>query len=280
MLGIGKKLWIVIAIVAIVVAIFGVETFVGYVKGGQKSLKTYVSEHTPTKMDVARIEELIQKEAEKIGGFSDEISSLEDKITAERNKVSRIEAEITEHKEGLAKERKIIADKQESYFVDGRKRSRTEIEQDAARRIKYIKSLEGQLEVSNGLIDTLSTTASNCRDSLAIATQSVLAKQLDLEKMKAREMNASIQARAVALSNNLMGIGESILNQSELQEAMDTYGQKIAKMERQGGNVPQVDTPLIDFTEKEDSTPDLMEQIDNVIGPSVAKAETPAPIAE
>jgi len=272
-----KKLWILIAVVSVLIAIFGLDTVVGYIRGGRETVKDLVSEHTTTKMDVARIEALIKSEAVKIGEFSDEIMGLEEKIAAERNKVGRIEKEIDTHKEGLAKARELINEDKGTYFVDGRKRSITEIEADAARRVKYLKSLEGQLEVSNGLIDTLSVTANTCRDNLTLATQNILSRQLDLEKMKAREMNAQIQAKAVALSNSLMGIGDSILEQSELQEAMDTYGAKIAKMERIGGNVPQVDAPLIDYTSEDEKAPDLMEQIDSVLGTKkVAKAEIPS----
>ena len=267
-----KKVWIVVAVVALVVGIFGWDTAVGYLKGARDSIKKTVSDNTPTSMDVSRIEALIKDEVENIGEFEDELAALDDKIQGENEKIARIDKEVEDQTDGLRVARELIGQNKKVYFAGGRNRSFGEIEADASARVKYIASLTAQRELCVSLTDQLTKTSRNCQASLSTARKNILAKQIELEQMKAREMNAEIQARAAALSQSLIGMSDSILNHSELQEAMKVYEGKIAKKERQAGRVAQTNSPWIDYSEpKDDTTPTLINEIDRVLASDTKK---------
>lgn len=248
----------------VVVGIFGWDTAKGYVKGAQESLKGIVSKHTSTEMDVSRIEALIKKEAGKINDFHGEIADLSDKIKGEQEKVKRIEVELVEQRDGLQKARTLIGQRKDVYFVGLRNRTLLEVEHDASARIQFVRSLEAQHVLSNTLIETLHKTESRCRATLADANTNLMAKQLELEQMKAREINAKIHAQANALSNSLIGMSDSILNHSELQDAMNIYAKKISRKERSSGQIGQGNSPWIDYSEPKE-LPNLVHRIDEVL---------------
>lgn len=259
-----KKVWLVVVVVVLVIGIFGWDTAAGYLGGIKKNIKDAVSKNTPTSMDVSRIEALIEKEAGKIDDFHEAIADLSDKISGEKTRTVRIQAEIKEQKHGLTIARGLIEKRQDVYFVANRPRTLLEVEHDASARIKYVKTLEAQLVLSNILIDTLTKTEGSCRAALAKAHENILAKHVQLEGMKAREINAEIQAQANALSKSLVGISDSILNHSELQEAMDTYAKKISRKERKAGQIDQSNSPWIDYSEPKE-LPNLIRRIDEVL---------------
>ncbi len=260
-----KKKVLVVAVVALVaVGIFGRATAWGYLAGMRDSIKALVSKHTPTTMDVSRIEALIKKEAVKVEDFYGKIADLSDKIKGEQEKIVKINAELKEQKHGLTVARGLIGERKEVYFVGFRNRTLLEIEHDASARIKYVKALESQLVLSNTLIDVLSKTERNCRATLAEARKNILEKEVVLKQMMAREINAEIQAQANALSQSLVGISDSILNHSELKEAMDIYAKKITRMERGSGQTDQTDSPWINYSEPKE-IPNLLGRIDKVL---------------
>jgi len=250
----------------LMVLVFGIRPVVGYLSGARRSAQKFVAENTPTELDVSRIENIIETEAKKIGDFENEIANLENKISGEQRKVERIETEISNQKEGLAIAKGLIAKGEATYMINGRERTLMEIQSDASARIKYVKTLEAQLGLSQNLIDTLTATATNCRGTLSQARKDLLARQIDLEGLKAREVNAEITAKAASLSTQLMGMSDSILNHSELQEAMGIYENKISTKERQAGQVEQSNSPWIDYSEPAADT-DLMSQIDDTLNP-------------
>ncbi len=258
------KVLIVAAVVAAVVGIFGMSTATGYLTGIKDSIRGFASKHTSTKMDVSRIEALIKKEAGKVNDFYGKITDLSDKIRGEQEKIVRVSAELKEQKHGLTIARGLITQRKEVYFVGLRNRTLMEIEHDASARVKYVKTLEAQLVLSNTLIDTLTKTERNCRATLAEANKNILAKEVLLKEMQAREINAEIQAQANALSQSLVGISDSILNHSELKEAMDIYAKKISRLERGSGQVDQSNSPWIDYSEPKELL-NLLHRIDEVL---------------
>lgn len=253
---------IIVGVLALL--IFGFGPVKGYILGARQSAQKFVSDITPTELDVSKIEVLIRSEAEKIGEFEDEIGDLDDKIVGEENKVKRLNAEIAEQKNGLAIAGKLIAEKQKTYLINGRERKFMEVEADATARVKYLTTLKTQLALSQNLIDTLSKTSVSCRGNLTMARQNVLAKSIELEQLKAREINAEIQAKAAALSKSLTGMSDSILNHSDLQEAMKIYEGKINKKERQAGRAEQGGAPWIDYAEPKENL-DLLSQIEEAL---------------
>lgn len=260
-----KKIIVVSSIVGVLaLLIFGFAPVKGYLLGARQSARKFVSDNTPTTLDVSKIEVLIRSEAEKIGEFEDEISDLDDKIVGEENKVKRIDTEITEQKDGLATAKGLIEKEQKTYLVGGREVGLIEIESDAMARVQYLTTLKAQLALSQNLIDTLTKTSRSCRANLTKARQNILAKQIELEKLKAREVNAEIQAKAAALSQSLTGMSDSILNHSELQDAMKVYEQKVSKIERKAGQVEQGNSPWLKYSDPKKDL-DILSQINEAL---------------
>lgn len=261
------KMWL------IVMGIVVVGTFMGWgpskraLKVAKEGIQSTISDCTPTKLDVIKIETLLQEEAEKIYKFEEEVNSLENKIVGEQQKIEKIEAELHEQKSNLIMAKNLLQQNKNIYFVDGRNRSIHEIESDVQARIKYVENLETQKQFSLTLVNTLSKTMGRCQQSLLSAKQGILAKKLQIEELKAREINAEIEARAASLSKSLMSMSDSILNHSDLQQAMQTYEQKIVRKEKQANSVIPTDAPWINYAQenKTEKEPDLLTQIDQVV---------------
>lgn len=259
-----SKLWIGVALLLGVVVILGVSDTTSYLRGIRHGVKKFLSQNTSTSLDISRIETLLDKEADKIMAFQGEVAGLDEKITGEKDKVRRILIEITNQKDALKQARIYLAEDKEVYYID-KERSKHEIEVDADGRMEFVYTLTQQLDLSNSLIVTLEQTSVACKSNLINAKGNIMAKRMQLEELKAREMNAEIQAKARALSDSLVGLSDSLLKQSQLQEAMKIYEQKIAKKERAAGDITDKTSPWIDYSPEEKQGPTVKDKIDELL---------------
>lgn len=235
-----KKMLIVVSIVVTLgILVFGVDGSTSFITGAKDAIKETVSQNTSTKLDVARINRLLQKEKAKVNAFGDEIEKVDGRIKAEREKVADLQREIEKQKRSLEIARTYLSDKKDFYMIDKR-RSYEEVESDAEARVAYIEELQERISLSETLIERMEVTLSSCRGSLALARMGIQQREAEFKELKVREVNAAIQQQANALANALNGLSDALLEPSTLQEAMESYQQKVVAKEGRAITDPTV----------------------------------------
>lgn len=259
-----KKLLILVAVVVVVVGItvFGVEGFKGLVGGSRELVKKSINKNTPTAFDVGRIESLMKTEAGKINDFEGELNDLASKISGERIKVGKLEAEKSEQLKALAIAKDLLEQKKETYTISKQEYTYGEVELNATWRLGYVENIDSRITMSNSLITSLGATHKNCQAECLQAKKNLGLKQGELKKLQAREMNAEIKARANRLSQSLVGLSDSLLSHTALQEAFKNYENKVIKKEF---DLNGVSTPIETVSITYDTSPvDVKTTVDKI----------------
>lgn len=260
-----KKVLVISGIVLLLgTIIFGFETGVGYLEGIKRSIKNTISLRTPTKLDVARIEVILESEKKKIGKFSGKIRDLEDKLTAENQKIEQLQKSSDEQKEALKIAYVLLKEGKREYSINKRNYSKFQIEEDVVKRISFVETLKNKRDFSSSLVNTLQSTLDNCKKNLIIVNQNFAAKKLEFNKLKIREIDAEIKQRAAALSKSIVGLSDGLMKTSELQSAMDIYKKKIRDKEKEFDRITNNNNSLINYSPEEEPIA-LMEQLEKII---------------
>ena len=230
-----KKVLAVVVIVLIAAVIF---PKVGVLlKGGQKIMSDKIVENTPTVVDVAMIETLIEDDAEKLSSLRIEVKEMDNKLASDRAKASDIEKAIVKEKDSLIKAEVLLSQNKEIYVVSDETFSYKEIDDDAKARVLLVRKLTRQLASVNEIIAIADSASKTCKVSLAEAYNSQGQKRVDLEELIAREINASIKARTYELTSKARGYSDALTSDTEYQKAMSTYERKVIVLEGKSGDI-------------------------------------------
>lgn len=226
-----KKMLVVSLIVVVgSVILYGPDGAKSYANGIKDALKNVVTENTSTRVDVARIDRLIKNEEAKIAKSSKKIGGVANRIEVEREKVAEWESEETDQIAALEVAKAYLQEKKRTYMID-RERTFDEVKNDANARVAYVDTLRQKIGFSQILIIKMEESLAKCKISLENAKIGIVAKKAEFNAMKVREVDVAITAQANQLSNDLAGLSNSLLQPSALNEAMQTYEQKIVSKE-------------------------------------------------
>lgn len=256
----------VVVLAILIIGAGGIDGVKGVLGGGKEILRDSINKNTSTVFDVGRIKSLMKSEAGKINDFEFELRDLKSKITGEKNKVTNLNTEKTEQKKALVIAKGLLEQKKDEYTIANQKFTFAQVESNASWRIGYVETIDNRISLSETLIFNLDVTYKNCRASLLVAKKNLGLKQGLLKQLQAREMNAEIKAKANALSLSLVGLSDSLLSQTALQEAFSNYESKVIKKEFSlDGLDSSTDTVAIpyDTTPVDDST--TIDKIDTVL---------------
>ncbi len=260
-----KKVLVISGIVLLLgTIVFGFEGGIGYLKGIKRNIKNSISSITPTTLDVAHIEGIMESERKKINKFSDKIRDLEDKLSAENEKIEQLQKSSNEQKEALKIAYALLTENKNEYSINNRKYTKFQVEEDVVKRISYTETLKNKVDFSSSLVNALQKTLDNCKKNLIVVNQNFAAKKLEFNKLKIREIDAEIKQRAAALSKSIVGLSDNLMKTSELQNAMNIYEKKIRDKEKEFDRITNNNDSLINYSPEEEPIA-LMEQIEKII---------------
>ena len=91
-------------------------------------------------------------------------------------------------------------------------------------------------------------------------------KQAELTKLRAREVNAEIKAQAAAMADSLVGLTDSLMSQSALQDAFSNYESKVTKKEREATGTSEPITSVITYATDSVDDSTTVDKIDELLG--------------
>lgn len=260
-----KKLIGIAVVVAIVlVVVFGWDNFKSYASATKQRASDIVAENVSPEFEQARIKSLLSSKREEVENFKAQVTGLDGKIEIENQVIARAEEVLAQRKVDLAKAGALLKENKETYIIVGKEFSKAEVNLDAQARLGCIENLQAKIAFHQTLVATLLDTSKKSKVGLQEAVAKIQDFDQKLEELKAREVNAQIQASIASMSDEMTSFSMDITGDSQLQKSMSNYERKIIAKESRGSLISDVAVINYNAPKPVDAT-STIDQIDAVL---------------
>ncbi len=239
---VAKKWWMVGGAVLLVVAILGIETTFGILRGGRRLVKDTVVDLIPLEVDLKNLYESIDALTPAIRQAQQVVAQLEVDTEYREKDVAALRESQEKARAEMKKLRDALAEGKDRYEFGGRQYTRQEVEQDLNQRLEAYKLKEAELKAKEELLEQQ-------KQRLAASRQKVTEFRQQKELLVAKAENLQSQLKMI---RSQQAIGKVQVDESKLASAQSLAEQvekrikvlaKTLEEEERGSQIPvEVDT--------------------------------------
>lgn len=150
--GISTKWWVIGGVAALVVSSLGVHTTLSYLKTLHRGVGETVRDLTPIEFDLKRLKTAIDDIEPQVRAAQKALAELDVAREYVQKDVARLEQTLRETEQQMRQVRAMLGQQLDSYVVSGTTYSRTQLENDLARRLDRFEELEAELNAKKEIL--------------------------------------------------------------------------------------------------------------------------------
>ena len=221
-------------VVLLSVFVLGWDKAVSYVDGAREHANKELDDKVPMDFEASRVQALIRKENQKILAYEDRVYDLESRRDGSASKIDDAKKQLARETATLQRIKALLDQKQPKYVIGGKNYSLAEVGHDALQRLKDVKSLQETISFHESLVTDLDTAAKQGRGNLAECRKRLVARTSEMERLKARNLNADVRMEISRLANSLADA--PLAGSSELEKAFQNYDRRVRAKERRAAS--------------------------------------------
>ena len=218
------------AVLLLAVFVFGWERTVSYVDGAREYANTELDDKVPMDLEASRIQVLIRKENEWIISYEDKVADLEGRRDGATRKIDEAKRQLVRQVATLQRVKTLLDQKKARYTIGGDSYSFAEVNNDALKRLKDVKTIQETIAFHESLVRDLDVVVKQGRGNLAECHKKLVELASAMERLEAKDANADVRLELAKLANSLSGA--PLVANSELEKAYRNYQRRVEQKER------------------------------------------------
>ncbi len=214
--------------------VFGWERSVSYLAGTRRVLHAEADDRVPMQLERARIEALIEKEAEKILAFEDRTADLTGRREGMARTIQEAKRKLDAELQLLQRIKEMLDEDREEYLIGSQTYSFPEVNADALDRVAKVQQMQEALEFDESLLAELDTAIKQGRGNLSESRRRLGELRHALARLEQRNVNADIRLQVAQLVNSIASAPLSA--SSELENAMRNYERRVGVKENRAAS--------------------------------------------
>ena len=207
----------------------GFEKAGSYFWGAVHVANDKLDRNMPMDFEAARVTELMAAKERELTQYDDKVTEIEWQKSQTARRISEVKDQIEREKKVLARISEILSIKQEVYTVAGRQCTAVQVSTDAKTHLDRAKQLEVALADYNRLSGEQDRAVNAARQNLTEAKGKLVALKTQFQQLQMRNTSAELRLEVAKMVGDL---NKSPEVGGELARAKENYERRIALTER------------------------------------------------